>query len=310
MDSVIFISVIVPNFNHSQFLFQRIESILNQTYARFEIIILDDCSSDNSRDIIEKYRYNPHVSHILYNETNSGSTFKQWEKGIELAKGDYIWIAESDDFCEPNMLEELINQVKSHPSCSLAYALSQQVDREGIQIGNKVRTYRDKFVNGRVFIQRYMSCENPVYNASSAIFRKTSALVIDQQYMNYKGAGDRLFWIEIAEQGDVAIVNKPLNYFRQHGNKVTPQKTLDGTNMRENFMIYQYLCDHNLLSSFRKYLVRGYSLYLIDITKFKSEDIKNELYKIWGGNAHTKRFQKIMGRLLVSLHYHGLHLYL
>lgn len=306
------ISVIVPNYNHSAYLKQRIQSILEQTYQNFELIILDDCSKDEgaSRAVIEQYRNNNHVSHIVYNEQNSGSTFKQWEKGMELAKGEYIWIAESDDFCDSTLLEELVNQVKTHTSCSLAYVLSQQVDEKGNKIGNLMKSFKTKIVNGNEFIRKYMSCENPVYNASSAIFKKSVAQNISKQYMDFIGAGDRLFWIEIAEHGDVAVVNKPLNYFRQHSDKVTPRKTLDGTNMRENHIIYKYLCDQNLLSSFRKYLVRGYSLYLVDSTNFESEDIRCELYQLWDGSANNEKIQKLLGRLFVSLHYHNLYLYL
>ena len=94
------VSIIVPNYNHEKYLDERIQSILNQTYQDFEIIILDDCSTDNSKFVIEKFRNNEHVSHIVYNEQNSGSTFKQWERGFELAKGELIWIAESDDSCD------------------------------------------------------------------------------------------------------------------------------------------------------------------------------------------------------------------
>ncbi len=71
------VSVILPNYNHAAYLRQRIESILNQTYQDFELIILDDCSPDNSKDVIEEYRNNSHISHIVYNETNSGYTLKQ-----------------------------------------------------------------------------------------------------------------------------------------------------------------------------------------------------------------------------------------
>ena len=94
------VSVIVPNYCHSMYLDERILSILNQTYNNFELIILDDCSPDNgaSKSVIEKYRDNSHISQIIFNEKNSGSTFKQWEKGINLAKGEFIWIAESDDY--------------------------------------------------------------------------------------------------------------------------------------------------------------------------------------------------------------------
>ena len=80
-----FFSVIIPNYNHSAYLDERIQSILNQSFQDFEIIILDDCSTDNSIEIIEKYRNEPKVSHIILNSQNSGSTFIQWNKGFEYA---------------------------------------------------------------------------------------------------------------------------------------------------------------------------------------------------------------------------------
>ncbi len=94
------VSVIIPNYNYSAFLKQRIDSVLQQTFNDIEVIILDDNSSDNSKDVIESYRGEPHVSHIVYNEENSGSTFKQWRKGFDLARGEFIWIAEADDFAD------------------------------------------------------------------------------------------------------------------------------------------------------------------------------------------------------------------
>jgi glycosyltransferase involved in cell wall biosynthesis len=71
------ISVVIPNYNHAQFLEKRIESVLNQTYKNIEIILLDDKSTDNSIDIIKKYEQNPVVSHVLQNTENSGSPFLQ-----------------------------------------------------------------------------------------------------------------------------------------------------------------------------------------------------------------------------------------
>lgn len=88
------VSIIIPNYNHAKYLDERIESCINQTFQDFEIIILDDCSPDNSKEVIEKYRNHPKVTNIIYNTTNSGSTFIQWNKGFEPAKGKYIWIGE------------------------------------------------------------------------------------------------------------------------------------------------------------------------------------------------------------------------
>ena len=121
------VSVIVPNYNHAPYLRQRLDSIFNQTFKDFEVIILDDCSTDNSKEIIEEYRNRPQVSHIEYNEINSGSPFKQWAKGFELAQGEYIWIAESDDWAEPNFLETLVSFLNSNNEIALAFSASNWV---------------------------------------------------------------------------------------------------------------------------------------------------------------------------------------
>src|SRR5690606_8575004 len=95
------ISVVVPNYNYERFMLQRLYSILYQTVKINELIILDDCSKDNSRELIDELyiKLKPYIDiKIIYNETNSGSAFKQWEKGFEVAESDYIWIAEADDY--------------------------------------------------------------------------------------------------------------------------------------------------------------------------------------------------------------------
>lgn len=97
------VSIIVPNYNHARFLRKRLDSIYNQTYKNIEVILLDDCSTDNSRQILEEYQKKyAAITKLVPNVKNSGSVFKQWQKGISLATGDLIWIAESDDWCDDN----------------------------------------------------------------------------------------------------------------------------------------------------------------------------------------------------------------
>ena len=125
------VSVIIPNYCHARYLDQRIQSVLNQTYRNFEVIILDDCSPDDgaSRAVIEKYRDNPHVSHIVYNTENSGSPFRQWNKGFGLAKGELIWIAESDDYADERFLEILVPCILLHNNISVAFCRSVLFNR-------------------------------------------------------------------------------------------------------------------------------------------------------------------------------------
>lgn len=76
-EEAISVSVIVPNYNYACYLPERIASILNQTYSDFELILLDDASTDNSVSVLEEYRNNSHVSHIVVNEQNTGIPFQQ-----------------------------------------------------------------------------------------------------------------------------------------------------------------------------------------------------------------------------------------
>lgn len=104
---------------------------MNQIFQDFELIILDDCSTDNSKEIIEMYRGNEKITQIIYNDANSGSTFLQWKKGIELAKGEYKWIAESDDYSHPQFLETVLKNF-SEKRCSVVYCQSDRVDENNI----------------------------------------------------------------------------------------------------------------------------------------------------------------------------------
>src|ERR1700722_2974587 len=101
------VSVIIPNYNHAPYLRQRIDTVLGQTLQDFELILMDDCSTDDSRSIIAEYANDPRIR-IELNKKNSGGTFKQWKKGIALAQGEYVWIAESDDYSDRRFLEKLI----------------------------------------------------------------------------------------------------------------------------------------------------------------------------------------------------------
>lgn len=277
-----FVSVIIPNYNHSRYLDERIQSVLNQTYQNFELIILDDRSTDNSLEVINKYRDNPHVSQIVVNEENSGSTFKQWHKGFELAKGELIWIAESDDKCEKEFLETLLHFFEQEPQCVLAYTRSILFrDSDGELLNQHVSKYAE-LMPGAFFIAEKMACGNSIQNASSALFKKSVALSIDKQYTEYKGAGDRLFWIEIAEHGYVGIDYHQLNYFRIHENNSTKRYFYEGINQREDYKILSYIYKKNYIN--KKQFIkakRAYANWEIFSDRLAPQN-KKEIRELWG----------------------------
>lgn len=280
------VSVIIPNYCHARYLDERIQSILNQTYQNFELIILDDKSPDEgaSKAVIEKYRDNEHVSHIVYNDVNSGSTFKQWDKGFSLAKGGLIWIAESDDSCERILLEKLVAEFKKNDKLVLAFCNSIVIDEEGNKkdIIQKKDWQKDLRISGKDFIHDYLYKDNLIYNASSALFRKDIVLDIDRQYTQYKGSGDWLFWIEICEQGNVSMLKEPMNMFRKHFGNVTTQMMCNGIQQLENKKIFDYLIATKLISpkDALKHKRDNLYSYKFDIP-FKSSEIKKRVIDAW-----------------------------
>ncbi len=214
------ISVIIPNYNHAKFLKKRIDSILNQTFQDFELIILDDCSTDNSRETIESYRHLSNVS-IFYNSKNSGSPFKQWKKGIKLAKGKYIWIAESDDFAEPTFLDKMFEILNR--GNGLAYCRSSDVDQNGLKKsdffwadGLDEKRWKNDFDNlGTDEIKNYLVYRCTIPNASACIFEKELApLNCGFEKMRY--CGDWLFWIKLLEKTSLGYTSQTLSSFRHH----------------------------------------------------------------------------------------------
>ena len=134
------VSVVVPNYNHARFLPKRIDSILGQTFQDFELILLDDCSTDDSRSILSRYADDPRVR-IEFNAVNSGSTFKQWNKGVRLARGEYVWLAESDDYADERLLERLVSVLEAEPEVTFAYCRSWRISETVNRMDSRTCTW-------------------------------------------------------------------------------------------------------------------------------------------------------------------------
>ncbi len=244
------VSVIVPNYNHAPFLKHRIDSILRQTYQDFELILLDDCSTDNSCDIMEQYRSNPHVSHIVYGESNSGSAFRQWDKGIALAKGEWIWVAESDDYCEPFFLERLMGEVARVPDCVLAYSATYWVDQQGQKLWGTPHSDKVNIYSGHDFIRQKLAVCNSIANVSECIFRRDKFRPTEgHRYEHMRLCGDWFVYILLAEQGKVIEVEEPLNYYRQHNSNISSDAEHGGLTFLEGADVLEYMIEHCGLKS-------------------------------------------------------------
>lgn len=256
------ISVVIPNYNHAAYLPQRIDSILNQTFQDIEIIILDDCSTDHSLNIIESYTKKYPTIRIHFNQQNSGSPFAQWNKGVAMARGEYIWIAESDDYASPQFLETLIKPLNNHSNIGLAYCQSTVVNRVGQVIGTAQEWTNDlnrqrwtkEFINQGTRECQYLLYKNTVPNASAVLFRKTTFLEIGGADPSMKMVGDWLVWMKMLLVVDIYFHPASLNYFRTHSTttrEITqPNKIVQKA--KEEYKILRYGLDHILLKEQEK----------------------------------------------------------
>lgn len=239
------VSVIVPNYNHAAYLRQRIESILGQTFQDFEVIVIDDCSTDNSREVIESYRSHPKVRQIIYNEHNSGSAFRQWDKGIALARGEWVWIAESDDWAETTFLETMMKAVTEHSTCGLAYCWSYRTDEKGTLLWDVPDKKEVKLYQGGAFIREKLLLSNVLVNVSACLFKrelfKPESVSL---YEHMRLCGDWFFYVLLAEQADVTVVKSPLNYCRRHGTNISESAETKGLTFIEGVEILDYIVSH------------------------------------------------------------------
>ena len=246
------VSAVIPNYNYKRFLYQRLYSILSQGIKLKEIIILDDCSTDGSKEEIDKIV--EELKDIIpiksvYNETNSGSAFKQWQKGFELAQGDYVWIAEADDYCSKKLLTKLTKPIIKNPDIIISYANTAFIDTVGnimvksiipqidiMQTGHWDNDYindgKDEFNN-----YTYLNCT--IANVSSTIIKNNNYQKYFKMSGKYKQCGDWLLYANIMQLGKVAYTKDVLNFYRVHGDNVS-SVTKKEAHIKEMKQIHEY----------------------------------------------------------------------
>ena len=253
------VSVIIPNYNHAPYLEQRIESVLNQTYKDFEVILLDDCSTDNSIKVLRRYEKHPKVQDVYINKENSGSTFRQWEKGIGMAKGEYIWIAESDDWAHPEFLREMIQGVSGNEDTFIASSqiISVNSKDETIRKGHPWTADIDQiiwdFQDSKTFpvgsLSELFAYKNILPNASSCVFKKNA---VDPQIFTliskFSLVGDLLFWFHLSLKGNIFLSKQTVSYCRFHENNVGRKPLLSTGNLMEILFSRKYVMNKTHVS--------------------------------------------------------------
>lgn len=227
------VSVVVPNYNYERYLRDRLDCIIHQEYPVKEIILLDDCSTDNSKAIIDEYaeKY-PNLIKPVINDVNSGNVFKQWSKGFSLATGDYVWIAEADDLSEITFLKKIMGMINSNKDVTMCYSQSKMMDENGNITGENYFCYTDDvdteawkndyIISSEEELSQHLTIKNTIPNVSGVVFKNGDYTDIFSSAMSYTVAGDWRVYVDIMKKGgNVGFVAESLNYHRRHSNSVT-----------------------------------------------------------------------------------------
>ncbi|MBQ8985532.1 glycosyltransferase family 2 protein [Candidatus Saccharibacteria bacterium] len=247
------ISVIVPNYNYAKYLRRRILSIAEQTYPIYELIVLDDASSDNSKTVIKKMvaeagQIKPEMKiKMIWNKKNSGKAISQWIKGVKEASGDYIWIAEADDIARKDFLKEVMKGFEK-PDVVLSYAESAIINKYGVLIMPNFRRSRDRertghfaksyIRSGRDEIEKIMAIRCTIPNVSAAVFKNTPDLLKSlKQAEKFEQVGDWYLYTKLLEKGKIFYNHKSLNFFRVHKESATKR---GAEHVKEVALMHEY----------------------------------------------------------------------
>lgn len=248
------LSVIVPNYNYEEYLPIRLNSIIKQTIKPKEIILLDDVSTDDSIEVCKKILKQAKKEYgidfkIVVNKENNGC-FRQWLKGIKLAKYEYIWIAEADDYAQNNFVETLMPAFND-TDVAIAYCQSKVINEKCNVVNYDYKSYtadldetkwNNDFVDdGKKQIIKYFSKKNILPNVSSAIIKKSATNKLYEELEKYNVIGDWLAYIYILKSGKIFYSSKSLNGHRRHSNSIIAKKEKTIEFIKEILMIKNYI---------------------------------------------------------------------
>ena len=216
------VSVIVASYNHAEFLEQRLDSLINQTYQDIEILVIDDCSTDNSVEILRRYESHPKVRLIVRGQNGGWVTVSN--QGVEMSAGEFIIFANCDDACELQMVERLVAAMRAHSTAGISFCRSLMIDENSSVVGDdflgreksfRVKCYIDALIT-RKEMSRFLLHSCVIPNLSAALFRKEYLISVGGLTSDYRVCSDWDLFFRMATRCDVAYIATPLNKFRQH----------------------------------------------------------------------------------------------
>jgi len=232
------LTVYITNYNYGKYISKAVDSVLNQSFQDFEIIIIDDGSTDNSKEIIEGYSSNPKIKVIF--QQNKGLNVTN-NIALRVAQGDYIMRLDADDYLDPSALLVMSDLLEKDAELGLVFPDYFLVDAEDNILNIEQRHSFNKEVT---------LLDQPAHGACTMIRKKFLQQLggYDEQYKCQDGYE---LWVKFTAKYKVSNVNTPLFYYRQHGENLTSneERILDTrAKIKDNFVSKTYAKNLNVLA--------------------------------------------------------------
>ncbi|MEK6763051.1 MAG: glycosyltransferase [Nitrospirota bacterium] len=220
------VTAVVASYNHAEFLVQRMESLIAQTYRDLEILVIDDCSTDQSVGVLRRYQSHPRVTLVVREQNGGWVTVSN--QGVEMATGEFVVFANCDDACDPSLIQRLVAAIRTHPTAGMAFCRSVLVDERDNPLGDdftvrepsfRARCSTDTLLSGAE-TSRFLLHSCVIPNLSAALIRKECFAIVGDLSSSYRVCCDWDLFFRIAARYDVAYVAEPLNRFRQHSSTI------------------------------------------------------------------------------------------
>ncbi len=237
------VSICIPTFNYAHYLPETIDSILAQSYSDFELIIVDDCSTDNTAELMPQYAQRDPRIRFYRNERNLGMV-ENWNRCLDLARGEYVKIMGADDILEPACIEKSIQVLSENPGVAVVSSARLLIDGQSRPL--RVEAFADAFrvTEGKTIIKICFFTGNRIGEPVAVTFRKHDA---DRGFdSRYRQLTDLEMWFHLLERGDFAFIPDVLCRFRVHGAQAT----------KANIQSLKFIDDNRLL--FADYFSKGY----------------------------------------------------
>jgi len=207
------VSIITPNYNCANFIGQAIESVLLQTYRNWEMLIIDDCSTDNSVEVIEKYVKQDTRVKILKTECNSGFPVKPRNIGIQNAQGRFIAFLDSDDLWLPTKLECQL-PLFSDANVAVVFSNYEKITESG-EREKRIVTAPIKLTYKQLLKSNYIGCLTAMYDVS----KSGKVYFTDFRHEDY------VLWLTILQTGYIAVNTNTIEaFYRIREDSVTSKK--------------------------------------------------------------------------------------